>query len=150
MKNQLIKMFCVCAMVLFSTHTFANTVKTKEPHSKTSYKKKNNFGFEVINHTRVNFVSVTISGLDSSNNPLTLTINDIPHNGSNYFYFDEGPIHSVSVTITTASPVVYAFDVWNASSRVYDIINYNGSPRTFYIPDNNNNELYIECYTEDW
>ena len=148
MKNQIFKLFCAIALVMSVNVAFANGMINKSQPSKTFYK-RNNSGFNVINHTGTTFTSVTISGLDENNVSWTLTSYDIPDDGSDYIDFGF-PIHSVSVTINTSASVVYAFDVWNATTKLYDTINYNGTPRTFYIPDNDNTELTLECYSEDY
>lgn len=148
MKNQIFKLFCAIALLMSVNVAFANGLINKNLPSKTFYK-RNNSGFNVINHTGTTFTAVTISGLDENNVSWTLTAYDIPDDGSDYIDFGF-PIHSVSVTIHTSATVVYAFDVWNATTKLYDTINYNGTPRTFYIPDNDNTELTLECYSEDY
>ncbi|MDQ8052058.1 MAG: hypothetical protein REI78_03490 [Pedobacter sp.] len=152
MKSLIFKSCCIfCALLLTVSSAFAN-VRPSDPPSKTSYRKRDNYGFTLYNYTGVNFNSVTISGYDSTNTLQSVTLYNIAHLNSEYWdFWNVGPLHSIAVTISMASSVVYAFDVHNSAwSRIYDTINYSGTPRTFYIPDNENNELTIECYTEDW
>ncbi|MBO9674808.1 MAG: hypothetical protein J7577_15275 [Sphingobacteriaceae bacterium] len=152
MKNHIPKLLSVLIFVLIAHVSFASRTGGKTNPFQTSYKKRNNAGFSIINHTGVDFVSVTISGLDINGNAQTQTIQGIANGNSDYFdFYSYGALHSVSVTIVTSSPSVYAFDVrTQLYSHIYSTINYNVNPKTFYIPDNENEEIIIECYSENY
>jgi len=152
MKNHIPKLFTALLLVLFVNFSFANKIAGKTIPLQTAYKKRNNVGFSIINHTGVDFVSITVSGLDINGNTQTQTIQGIANGNSDYFdFYNYGSLHSVSVTIVTSSPSVYAFDVrTQLYSQIYSTINYNTNPKTFYIPDNENEEIIIECYSEDY
>lgn len=148
MKNLMFKMLCALALVISFTTAYAHT-NPDRPTSKTSYKKTwGSSGIIVFNYTATAFTDVEVSGLDEFNQPVTLN-QSIASNDS--FYFDFGnPITNISVKISTASSIYYAFDCrdYGTYAQVYDTINYYTSPRTFYLPDTQYNELSIECYTE--
>ncbi len=153
MKNLIPKLLGAIALLMSFTVVSANPTVGKpivaKSISKSSYKKTlGSSGVVVFNYTATAFTDVQVSGIDEFNQPWTLNMS-IPSNDS--FYFDFGfPVTSIQVKITTASSIYYAFDCrdYNTYAQVYDTINYYNSPRTFYLPDTNYNELSIECYTE--
>jgi len=152
MKNHIPKLLSVLLLILIANSSFAYSPSQKPAPFKTHYKKRSNSGFSIINNTGASFVSVVISGLDDSGVAKTQTIYGIADGNSDYFdFYTDGPLHSVAVTITTSSPAIYAFDVRTpAYGQIYAVINYSASPRTFYIPDNQNEEIVIDCYREDY
>jgi hypothetical protein len=152
MKNYIPKLLSVLLLILISNASFAHKALEKPASFKTVYKKRSNSGFSIINNTGVSFVSVTISGLDDSGAAKTQTIYGIADGNSDYFdFYSDGPLHSVAVSIVTSSPSIYAFDVRTPLySQIYSVINYSANPKTFYIPDNENEEIVIECYSEDY
>jgi len=152
MKNHIPKLLALLLFILITDSAFANKTLANPAAAQTQYKKRSNSGFSIINHTGADFVSVTISGLDDSGNAKTQTIYGIANGNSDYFdFYTDGPLHSVAVTIVTSSPSVYAFDVRTpAYAQIYAAINYSANPKTFYIPDNENEEIVLDCYSEDY
>lgn len=148
MKNLIPKLLCAIALLMSFTVASASSAIGR-PVVKNSYKRTlGSSGVVVFNYTATEFTDVEVSGVDEFNQRWTLNMS-IPSQDS--YYFDFGfPVTAIQVKITTASSIYYAFDCrdYNTYAQVYDTINYYNSPRTFYLPDTNYNELSIECYTE--